>query len=99
MTVIDFIQAIQGMTGLLPAMVDHLTGLAPSLTDNERSDAISALKPLSDQIVEKEKEAVKIVEDGLKEIEAMKRKELPKIHLMIESEEHEKAEGIFDQDK
>ena len=96
MTATAFVQAIQEMPGLLPAMVERLTALAPHLTDEERQQTVDQLTPLNADIVKKEQKAQQILDEAVKDVQALKRKEVPKLHQMIDEEEHGRAEGILD---
>lgn len=96
MTNAAFAEVVQGMPGLLPAMVEHLVQMAPDLTDEERATTIATLKPVSDDIVKLEGEQNEILEDGQKAMAALKKKELPKVKTAMEDSERANAERVLD---
>lgn len=96
MTSATFIDAVTAMKGLVPGMVEHLSAMAPNLTDEEREQTLATLQPLSGQIETLEEEQVKIFDDAQKAAAALKRTEVPKIKQTYEANEKQSAESSFD---
>lgn len=90
MNVTTFIGAIQSLQGLTPTMVLHLSGLADKMSDGERSDVAAHMAAGSEQAVEKAKNMVLAIEDGLKEIKTIEKNTLPALRREEESAEHAK---------
>lgn len=97
MTAAAFVDAITTMKGLLPGMVEHLKGMAPKLTGQERDEAIHALTPLNADIVRLEKEQEDILKAGEQELADIKRQHVPGIKALAEKHERATAESSFDQ--
>ncbi len=97
MTAAAFVDAITTMKGLLPGMVEHLKGMAPKLTGQERDEALTALRPLNDDIVRLEQEQEEILTKGAKELSDIRHEHLPKIKTLAEQHERGMAETTFDQ--
>ncbi len=98
MTAEDFIAAARALIGLPPAMIDQLVALAPKLTDQRRAEAMAELQKEHGEIMTESKAILANVDEGMKEIAAFRRTELPKIHGEVEAEERAGAEHILDDD-
>lgn len=93
MNVSTFIGAIQSLSGLTPAMVLHLTGLAEKMSDSERGDVAAHMAAGSEVAVQKANNMVRVIEEGLDGIVRLQ-KQLPALRGAHEAAEQDK--GIAD---
>jgi|APSaa5957512493_1039668.scaffolds.fasta_scaffold28024_2 hypothetical protein len=83
-----FITAVGELKGLTPEMVEHLTGLADTLTDEQRENAITELRD-ADEMIQKGKEEIeKVNEKGEEKLKQIEKEELPKLRKDAEDAEH-----------
>ncbi len=98
MTAEDFIAAVRTLTGLPPVMIEQLVALAPKLSDKRRAEAMAELQKEHGEILTESRAILASVDEGMKEITAFRRTELPKIHGEVEADERAGAEHILDDD-
>ncbi len=96
MTASAFVDALSGMKGILPGMMEHLKGLAPKLTEKEREETVQQFSSLSEQVEALERENNEMLAEGHAEMEELKKKELPKIKAAAEKMERSSAEAKLD---
>ena len=83
-----FIDAVKAFEGLTPEMVEHLTGLAESLTDDQRASAIKELTDANSMIEDGKAEMQKVQDAGDAKMEQIKKEDLPKLRKDAEDAEH-----------
>lgn len=96
MTASEFITAVEAMTGFLPDLMERLTDLAPTLSEDQRERAILDLEPLNAELLGLYERQEEILTEAEEKFETFRKQELPKITGMIEASEHAEADTIFD---
>lgn len=95
MTVTAFIDALQAMSAYLPVLIERLVTMANSLTDEQRKYAIAELEPMHRKLESLYQTQEEILESAEKELEEIRKKDLPAVMHQIEDDEHSTADTIF----
>ena len=95
MTVTAFIDAVQAMSAFLPVLIERLVTMAGSLTDEQRQTAIAELEPMHEKLEALYQTQEEILENAEKELEEIRKKDLPAVMHQIEDDEHKDADTIF----
>jgi len=98
MTAEAFVDVIRQMVGLPPSMIQHLEGLAKSMTEEERQDTVKKLEPVHAEIQKQQQELIAEADAGQKVVSQMSRDVLPKLHADAERKEHDAADALFPED-
>lgn len=83
-----FITAVSELEGLTPEMVEHLNGLAETLTDEQRASAIEELRDANEMIQKGKEEIEKVNEKGEAKLEQVKSEDMPKLRHDAEEAAH-----------
>jgi polyhydroxyalkanoate synthesis regulator phasin len=92
----SFLEAVATMKAFPTEYIEHLTALAPLMSDEQCNDLLKKLVPMHDEAERLSQEILKEADEGIKQMQAFRKNELPDLIAEAETSEHSSAESILD---
>lgn len=99
MTAATFIDAVQGMVGLRPDIIESLVLLSPHLTDEERATALTQIAASHEKIKQANAGVSQALDEEIADMTTLEKKTVRATHARTEEKERASAESILDASK
>jgi hypothetical protein len=91
----DLLEVLARGIAFLPVLIERLVTMAGTLTDEQRQSAIAELEPMHKKLEALYQTQEEILGNAEKELEEIRKKDLPAVMHLIEEDEHKDADTIF----